>query len=93
MWMTASDTRLDRHCPNFTFGGMSQHFPNQQGNYGTQFSVISRVQRSVHRTWHMETVNKILHLWVVKVMSHRGEASMKHDRKVCDFCSIITPLD
>ena len=26
-------------------------------------------------------------------MSHRGEASMKHDRKVCDFCPIITPLD
>ena len=40
----------------------------------------------------MEIVNKILHLWV-KVMSHRGEASMKHDRKVCDFCPIITPLD
>ena len=40
----------------------------------------------------MEIVNKILHLWV-KVMSHRGEASMKHNRKVCDFCPIITPLD
>ena len=40
----------------------------------------------------MEIVNKILHLWV-KVMSHRGEASMKHDGKVCDFCPIITPLD
>ena len=26
-------------------------------------------------------------------MSHRGEALMKHDRKVCDFCPIITPLD
>ena len=40
----------------------------------------------------MEIVNKILHLWV-KVMSHRGEASMKHNRKVRDFCPIITPLD
>ena len=40
----------------------------------------------------MEIVNKILHLWV-KVMSHRGEASVKHDRKVYDFCPIITPLD
>ena len=59
---------------------------------GLSFSVISHVQRPVHRTWHMEIVNKILHLWV-KVMSHRGEASMKHDRKVCDFCPIITPLD
>ena len=39
----------------------------------------------------MEIVNKILHLWV-KVMSHRGKASMKHDRKVCDFRPIITPL-
>ena len=26
-------------------------------------------------------------------MSHRGEASMKHDKKVCDFCPIITPPD
>ena len=26
-------------------------------------------------------------------MSHRCEASMKHDKKVCDFCPIITPLD
>ena len=59
---------------------------------GLSFSVISHVQWPVHRTWHMEIVNKILHLWV-KVMSHRGEASMKHDRKVCDFCPIITPLD
>ena len=59
---------------------------------GLSFSVISNVQRPVHRTWHMEIVNKILHLWV-KVMSHRREASMKHDRKVCDFCPIITPLD
>ena len=49
---------------------------------GLSFSVISHVQRPVHRTWHMEIVNKILHLWVNKVMSHRGEASMKHDRKV-----------
>ena len=40
----------------------------------------------------MEIVNKILHLWV-KMMSHCGEASMKHDRKVCDFCPIITSLD
>ena len=59
---------------------------------GLSFSVISHVQQPVHRTWHMEIVNKILHLWV-KVMSHRGEASMKHDRKVCDFCPIITPPD
>ena len=58
---------------------------------GLSFSVISHVQRPVHRTWHTEIVNKILHLWV-KVMSHRGEASMKHDIKVCDFCPIITPL-
>ena len=79
------------HCPNFTLG-MSQHFPNQWGNYGTRFSIISHVQRPVHRTWHMEIVNKILQLWV-KVMSHHGGASMKHDRKVCDFCPIITPLD
>ena len=40
----------------------------------------------------MEIVSKILHLWV-KVMSHRGEVSVKHDRKVYDFCPIITPLD
>ena len=26
-------------------------------------------------------------------MSHCGEASMKYDKKVCDFCPIITPLD
>ena len=56
---------------------------------GLSFSVISHVQRPVHRTWHMEIVNKILQLWV-KVMSHHGEASMKHDRKVCDFCPILT---
>ena len=59
---------------------------------GLSFSVIFHVQWPVHQTWHMEIVNKILHLWV-KVMSHRGEASMKHDRKVCNFCPIITPLD
>ena len=26
-------------------------------------------------------------------MSHCGEASVKCDKKVCDFCPIITPLD
>ena len=56
------------------------------------FSVISHVQQPVHQTWHTDIANKILHLRV-KVMSHRGEASMKHDRKVCEFCPIITPLD
>ena len=40
----------------------------------------------------MEIVNKILHSQV-KVMSHCGEASVKCDKKVCDFCPIITPLD
>ena len=29
----------------------------------------------------------------VKVISHRREASVKRDIKVCDFCPIITPLD
>ena len=48
---------------------------------GLSFSVISHVQRPVHQTWHIEIVNKILHLWV-KVMSHCGEASMKYDRFV-----------
>ena len=41
----------------------------------------------VNWTWHTEIVNKILHSRV-KVMSHRGEASVKRDRKVCDICSI-----
>ena len=77
------------HCPNFTLG-MSQHFPNQQGNYGTQF--FSNFSCTATCTPNLAIVNKILHLWV-KVMSHRGEASMKHDRKVCDFCPIITTLD
>ena len=40
----------------------------------------------------MEIVNKILHSRV-KVMSHHGEALVKCDKKVCDFCPIITPLD
>ena len=39
---------------------------------GLSFSVISHVQQPVHQTWHMEIVNKILHLWV-KVLSHGGE--------------------
>ena len=26
-------------------------------------------------------------------MSHCGEASVKGDGKVCDFCPIITPID
>ena len=59
---------------------------------GLGFSVICHLRRPVHRTWHTEIVNKNLHLRV-KVMSHRGEASVKRERKVCDFCPIITPLD
>ena len=80
------------HCPNFTLA-MPQHFPNQWGNYGTRlFSNLSCTSRPVRQSWHTEIVNKILHLRV-KVMSHCGEALVKHDRKVCDFCPIITPLD
>ena len=59
---------------------------------GLGFVVISHVQRPIPGTWHTEIVNKILHSQV-KVMSHCGEASMKRDREVCDFCPIINPLD
>ena len=59
---------------------------------GLSFSVISHIQRPVHRTWHMEIVNKILHSRV-KAMSHHGEASVKCGRELFDFCPIITPLD
>ena len=27
------------------------------------------------------------------MMSRRGEALAKHDRRICDLCRIITPLD
>ena len=40
----------------------------------------------------MEIVNQILHSQV-KMMSRRGEALAKHDRRICDLCRIITPLD
>ena len=79
------------HCPKFTIG-VSQHFPNQWGHCGARFSVISHVQRPVHRIWHTEIISKSLRS-CGKVMSHRSEASVKHDRKVCDVCPIITPLD
>ena len=59
---------------------------------GLGFSVMSHVQRPIHQTWYTEIVNKILHSQV-KVISHRCEASVKGDIKVCDFCPIITPLD
>ena len=69
----------------------SNIFPINTVIMGLGFSVISHVQRPVHQTWRTEIVNKILHLWV-RVMSHHGEASVKHDRKVSDFCPIITQL-
>ena len=59
---------------------------------GLGFSVMSHVQRPMHQTWHTEIVSKILHSQV-KVISHRREASVKRDIKVCDFCPIITPLE
>ena len=68
-------------------------FPQSTGllwDYGFQY-IISHVQQPVHQTCHTEIVNKILHLRV-KVMSHRGEASAKHDRKVRDFCLILSHL-